>query len=366
MLGVVPKLISQLYAESIFVSIGEREFQIPRDLLTEPSNSPNYFSLGFTSFFASPRNHKVFPGLEREGLIRPPSILPPAVPKRDADTFAELLQMLQGYPVHIRDGAHRQKLLRDARYFHFKGLEQRLIPHSITYNQIRGRSEIALRLENVQKSGVSVSRIQQVDEGISGWVDYSRPHVEDEPAELVLEIAGENTKIHFTDGPRAEFFNDTSARVAKLFEVIATKLNLSITTQSLGLFTADGGEASSQLPSPGNTPLNKDWVRVSLQPESAIVLDGKEITYDHINHVTSADSPDTTGSRKRRRGPDGDVLPASDSTSEPWTVRTGQWRLQIRPVEAGKSDVECVLVAVKIDAVTSELARSMSRGFLSD
>ena len=337
------------------MSIGQREFQIPRDLLTEPSNSPNYFSLGFTTFFTTRSNQKLFPGLDREGLIRPPSILPPAVPKRDADTFAELLQMLQGYPVHVRDDVHRQKLLRDARYFHFKGLEQRLIPHSITYNQIRGNSEIALRLENVQKSGVSVSRVRQAEEGISGWVDYSRPLVEDEPAELVLEIAGENTKIHFTDGPRAEFFNDTSTRVAKLFGVIATKLDLSSTSSPLGLFAADGGEASSQLLSP----------RVSFEPESAIILDGKEFTYDHISHVTSADSPDTIGSRKRRRGPDGGVLLASDGNSETWTVRTGQWRLRIQPVEEGKSDVECVLVAVKIDAVTSELARSMSRGFLS-
>jgi hypothetical protein len=117
----VPKLISQLYEESIFISIGHREFQIPREILTDPGNSPNYFSLGFTFFFARP-NEDLFPGLDREGLIRPPSILPPSVPHRSAEVFDDLLRLLRGYPVDVRDETHRQALLRDARYFHFKGL----------------------------------------------------------------------------------------------------------------------------------------------------------------------------------------------------------------------------------------------------
>ena len=73
----MPKLISQLYEESIFISIGHREFQIPRDIFTGPGNSPNFFSLGFAVFFSTPDD--LFPGLDREGLIRPPSILPPSV-----------------------------------------------------------------------------------------------------------------------------------------------------------------------------------------------------------------------------------------------------------------------------------------------
>ncbi|PHH85532.1 hypothetical protein CDD83_285 [Cordyceps sp. RAO-2017] len=152
----LPKLTSQLFEESIFISIGHREFQIPRDLLTSPTNSPNYFSLGFAAFFTRPDN--MFPGLDREGVIRPPAILPPSVPNRSADTFADLLRLLRGYPVEIRDEVHRQELLRDARYFHFKGLEQQLIPHAISYNPLRRRDEIVLRLENVQKSGVSVAQ----------------------------------------------------------------------------------------------------------------------------------------------------------------------------------------------------------------
>ncbi|RQM07660.1 hypothetical protein DH86_00001685, partial [Scytalidium sp. 3C] len=50
----LPRLISQLYEESIFISIGHRDFQIPREVFSDPGNSPNYFSLGFAVFFSTP------------------------------------------------------------------------------------------------------------------------------------------------------------------------------------------------------------------------------------------------------------------------------------------------------------------------
>ncbi|PHH60538.1 hypothetical protein CDD81_1585 [Ophiocordyceps australis] len=367
----LPKLMSQLFEESIFISIGHREFQIPRDLLTSPTNSPNYFSLGFAAFFSRPDN--MFPGLDREGLIRPPAIRPPSVPNRSADTFAALLRLLRGYPVDIRDEAHRQELLRDARYFHFKGLEQQLIPHSISYNLMRQRDEIVLRLENVQKSGVSIARDgeaeaqpqpqlqyqQQPQHVFAAWVNYARPYVDDRPAELVLEIGGETTRVHFgPDGPRAEFFRDTKARVAKLLEVIATKLSLPPTTQPLGLLMATGG-ASSQPATPGNTPLSDDLVRVALGPDAAVVVDGKPLSTCQVDVDAAEVVADASqGLRKRRRTDDG----AADET---WIVKTGQWRLRLQSSKSGKSSVECVLVAVRIDAVSSELGRNMVRGFLA-
>lgn len=335
---IVPKLISQLYEESIFISIGHREFQIPREIFKDPGNSPNYFSLGFAAFFSRPDD--LFPGLDREGLIRPPSILPPSVPKRSADTFAELLHFLRGYPIHIRNETHRQELLSDARYFHFKGLEQRLIPHSLSYNQATRRDEIVLRLENIQKSGISVF-VSNTDP-LAGFVQYARPYLEDKPAELVLEIGGETTKLHFSGGnAKAEFFRDTKARIAKLFELVSSKLSSFQTTQPQSLSTALG-----------NTLLTDDYVRVVLEPESAIILDGKDYLEDFIKNESSGNEYP----RKRRRV-DG------DPENEEWVVRTGQWRLRIQAAPNGRG-VECVLVATKLDAMSSQLARNMSRGFL--
>lgn len=368
---LVPKLMSQLYEESIFISIGHREFQIPRDILTDPGNSPNYFTLGFGLIFS--RKDQVFPGLDREGLIRPPSILPPSVPNRSADTFAELLHLLQGYPVNIRNETHRDELIRDARYFHFKGLEQRLIPHSISFNSLRQRKEIVLRLENVQKSGVSVvheqmetsngnGTLNDEEDVLAGWVNYARPYVDDGPAELVLEIGGEATQIHFTEqGPRAEFIGDTRTRMAKLLEVIATKLGLPPTTQPLGLLMASGG-ARAVPAAPGNTPLSEDLVIIKLGREAAVTLDGE----DYIPpHAQAMDVGDLAGGnlRKRRRTETG------SSSEEPlegdrWTVKRGQFRLRIQRSTSGKSEVECAMEVVCLEVVRSEMGRNKTRGFL--
>ncbi|KAK3951884.1 hypothetical protein QBC32DRAFT_342820 [Pseudoneurospora amorphoporcata] len=432
----LPKLISQLYEEPIHITIGSTPFQVPRDIfsLSGPGNTPNFFTLGFAIFFTSPED--LFPGLDREGLIRPPSIVPPSAPNRSADIFKELLQMLRGYPVKIRDESHRQELLRDCRYFNFKGLEQRLIPHEKAFNQARGREEIVLRLRDILKSGISVVNEPVVGDPLAGWVNYARPYVDDKPMELVLEIGEEGTRLHFGPDPggkqqvRAEFFKDIKARVAKLFELVATKLNLPSSTQPLGLLMAKGGRGSEP-PTPGNTPpLSQDLVRVILDPEASITLDGQPWTPDDCNsslpvnettintipgtavlsvpYVPSSagrgpltaespnamsisnltqqeqqpqqQSPAVENPHKRRRldsNPPFGVatVPTSHLGGDEWIIKTGQWRLRIQSVDKenqnpnpapnpAKASVECCLVAVKLDALSSERRRNERRGFL--
>ncbi|KAI1813085.1 hypothetical protein GGS20DRAFT_554982 [Poronia punctata] len=376
----LPKLMSRLYEESIFISIGHREFQIPRDLFTSPGNTPNFFSLGFGLFFSSPKD--LYPGLDRNDLIRPPSIMPPSVPNRSAENFAELLHLLRGYPIHIRDDEHRAALLQDCRYFNFKALEQKLLPHHISFNQSRKKHEILMRIQDIFKSGLSVMNdnsspgVASGGEPLLGWVNYMRPYEDDKQRELVLEIGGETTKLHLNN-MRAEFVGQVKTRIARLFEVLATKLNLP-TTQPLGLLMASGG-ADSQPPSPGNTPLSEDLVRIYLDPEAHISLDGKPYTkateveemYTSMSASPSVgpgaphDSPLSSvdqysgPTRKRRR------VEWVDQNAEDWIVRTGQWRLRIQSSRSRKSAVECVLVAVKIDAYSTEQTRNAQRGFLS-
>ncbi|KAL2261955.1 hypothetical protein VTK26DRAFT_2912 [Humicola hyalothermophila] len=400
----LPKLISQLYEESIYTTVGNRQFQIPRDLFTaEPGNAPNFFSLGFGAFFSSPE--EVFPGLEREGLLRPPSIVPPSVPGRSADVFEQLLHLLRGYPVRVRDEAHRQELLRDCRYFNFKGLEQKLIPHWIGFNAARAREEIVLRLRDILKSGISVGKEPTPGDPLAGWVRYARPYVDERAYELVLEIGEGCTRLRVgcpssaaaaggaagggggggggggVINARAEFFGETRSRVGKLFEVIATKLNLPPPTQSLGLLMTQGG-ASSQPASPGNTPLSEDLVKVVIDHETSVVLDGKpwvpgglsveedaavgggfeEGSLYHQSPVTGTPLTAPRPMARKRRRVDGT---GAGGGMEDWIVKTGQWRLRIQGVKNGKAPVECCLVAVKLDALSSEQARNAQRPFLS-
>lgn len=143
--------------------------------------------------------------------------------RRSAKTFAGILDLLRGYPLHIRDAEYRQELIRDCRYFSLNGLEQQLIPHEISFNISRCKSELAIRLENVRPSGVSfVPSANSPKTGYDGWINYARPHVDEKSFELLVEIGDESMKI---DRPKmsAELFGTTKARIASLLQVIDGK-----------------------------------------------------------------------------------------------------------------------------------------------
>jgi hypothetical protein len=186
---------------------------------------------------------------------------------------------------------------------------------------------------------------------------------------LVLEVGGESTRLRFESGlgmglggvvnARAEFFGEMRMRMTKLLEVVSTKLNLP-PTQLMGLLMAQGG-GESPSPGPGNTPLSEDLVKVVIDSDSSVVLDGKPWTPAvEEEDLWGGDSAEMgLMSRKRRRIDDD-----QGGEEEEWIVRTGQWRLRIQGTRNGKAAVECCLVAVKLDAFSSERARNAQRQFL--
>ena len=403
----MPRLIAQLFECEIFIQIGDRHFQIPRDIFSSPGDSPNFFSLGFAVFFASPT--AVFPGLEREGLLRPPSITPPIVSSRSGDVFAELLHLLRGYPVHIRDEEHRACLLRDCRYYHLRGLEQKLIPHDISYNLERRQFEITVRLEDVRPSGITFvpdgegSSNPNANSTITGgWVHYARPFVDEDHRELIIEIGGGNTLVDLAT-MRAELHGLAKARVTSLCQVIANKMNLPANTP-LSLMVTPGNSSSSSSSSNNNTALTGDRIKIHIDSSTDITLDGEPFSPSHNYDTTSNGSnngtfqpadvpagysplegnapPPLTPSglyprlqtpsaaavqpnqqlpRKRRRV-DG------SERSRQWVVDRGQWRLRVHPsanASTGTSQMEVVFVAVKLEAHSSQRARNARRSFVS-
>lgn len=318
----MPRLTKQLFSTDIFIRIGGVPFQIPRDLFSSPGDSPNYFSLGFAQFFSTPT--EVFPGLDRNALLRPPSISPPTVPNRSGETFAELVKLLQGYNIDIRNDAHRSQLLRDARYFHLRGLEQKLIPCEISYNLRRSQSEILIRLEDVRQSGISFRPDTSTSNSSSGsgsaapsasglspaptskpaspapslggpqfrpgTVSYARPYTDDHSNTniLILEVStSESTTLHLPIDPtkprsdsepltlnlRATFHGSTLARITSLFSVIASKMGLPA-TQPLGLMMLQsGGGVAAQPVSPANSGVSERRVRVRISSDCYMDID---------------------------------------------------------------------------------------------
>ena len=301
--------------------------------------------------------------------------------------------MLKGYDVEIRNEDHRAELLRDARYFHLKGLEQRLIPHQISYNLARKKTEITMRLEDIRQSGVSFlsdasgqSSSVTSPEGSTassmltgpGWVNYQRPYVDSEAHSLVIEISGEESTF-LSVAPsnscnpvrigRATFHKQSLSRITSLFSVIANKMNLPI-TQPLGLMMMERGAGVASLPvSPGNTGVSEERVKVRIGPDAEVAVDGKRWLVaeddedDDDESEMDIDHAEAARTRKRRRnGREGEV-------GEEWVLKRAQWRLRVQPItggaQAGKTGMEVILGAVKIEAYSNERARNAARSFLA-
>lgn len=385
----LPRLTQQLFKSEIYIRVGDRDFQIPRDIFSSPGDSPNYFSLGFAHFFSTPS--EVFPGLNRQTLLRPPSILPPAVPNRSGAVFADLLRLLQGYDVHIRDEGHRAELLRDARYFHLRGVEQKLLPCEISYNLLRARREVLIKLEDIRQSGVTFSPdphspgVFKDSVGTSkpatplsahessniptGWIAYQRPFVDDGSCDLILELSSTEAMKVDIASMRAVFLEKTKARISSLFQVIANKLNLPA-TMPLGLMMMQsGGGVAAQPVSPANSGVSGERVRVRIGRDAWVELDGAVIDWEGKSiEAERRGSASSAAERERerflppiRRWKEGEEV----NTSAEWVVRKSQWRLRVEASEDDASRIEVVMQAVRIQAHTEERYRNAKRGFLT-
>lgn len=174
----------------------------------------------------------------------------------------------------------------------------------------------------------------------TGWVHYARPFVDETPLELILEIGSDHTILNFGihGKNQATFHGLTKLRVSALLQVIAGKVGTpaSISADTKVKFTMDA-----------TTDLTLDG-----KPADAATKSEIPQIADHIGTVMSPES--------KKRKLDDDLEPVVRE----WKVRTGQWRLRVQQ-EAGKSEAEIVLVAVKVDAFTCERAKNARRKFLS-
>ena len=266
------------------------------------------------------------------------------------------MRLLQGYEVEIRNETHRANLLRDARYFHLKGLEQRLIACEKSYNSKSGRNEILIRLEDIRQSGISFTPgVDPYNPNLlssTGYVLYARPYTDDATLNqiLVLETGSSECAIlhrsvvipsnldNVSLDAEVTFEGDTLRRVRALLKIIAAKVGLP-STQSLGLTqmknegpldpTAGSGTADGRL-------------KARLTDNSALIVDGEamdlERQRDHWLQVYG--------------------------TFEHNVVKRAQWRIKIEPRSRDREDVVAVLEVVKMEVYTRELARNAARGFL--
>ena len=240
--------------------------------------------------------------------------------------------------------------MKDARYFMFKGLEQRLIPHRIERNLLTGREEIGIRLEDIRQSGVSVFwgldnglDEQGREKGQIGMVQYARPFVDKKSYDLVVEMADECTKLHL-DKMQASVQSESQKKITKLMELISEKSVDNISGRSVGM-------------------LRDDQVDIDIK-DASIILDGTELCGKPIPIAYEGHCLDPQGPVAKKRKLDDLELEYGANTT--WKVRRGQWRLEVRPGMRlnGRLSYRVVMVAVKLEAYTEDKDRNRMREWL--
>lgn len=170
------RLQSLLSSEDIFCTIGNQSFKISKDLLINSGNYPNYFLINYDSQLTD--NLAI---IEAKNILRPPPQKPATVANRSPLLFSDLLEILRGNPLVIRDDEHRNILIRECRYYRFLELEQRIIKHKVVNSTTFRGQEILINLNDIQPKGlVKLSESPEVELPLT----YSRPLIK-EPARIL-------------------------------------------------------------------------------------------------------------------------------------------------------------------------------------
>ena len=290
----LPKLVHQLSTAEIFVRIGTCSFRIPRNIFSNPGDTPNFFTLGFSAFFGS----EIEPQVSKK-FIRPPPLAPPTVPNRSGQLFGDLLTALQGAPLEIQSEEHRQMLLKECRYYRFRNLEQKLIAHSITKNRCRQTEEIILNLEDVKLEGLS---LQPVRCGYNSAF-YKRPFADSEARELIFQVK-QNEMVALIKTPpakwEASFYDDAREKLHKMMNSFVKRFGCTKDTGQHG-YHVDVDDAAIIL---NGKPINPLVVCSNSRPED---YKGDD-----------SDSGSSSNMKKRKLGP---------STPLQMVCERSQWRL---------------------------------------
>lgn len=149
-------------------------------------------------------------------------------------------------------------------------------------------------------------------------------------------------------------------------------------TQPLGLmYLQSGGGVAAQPVSPANSGVSEQRVRVRLDGDTALEIDGSpaEVGIDtesgrvgirRVPHFSRIESEWLWGGNKVDHDRSKNLRADGEEAEMEWTIKRAHWRVRVEPVE-GDGDMrrmQVVLCGVKIEAYTVERARNSKRGFL--
>lgn len=178
----------------LYINVGGRVFCVPWSLFQKD---------GKHNFFTGPLMHSLLlPQIEDKAS-------PPVYIDRDPDIFEDIINHLRGYTIYIRDEMHRKNLLRDAQYYVFRQLSDKLLTSQQTVAGFGecNSPEVLLLLQDIRIvnmlpskamiAGIShtIEEIQTDEDWNATQVQYKRV-IEGPPHALLTQIGDISVSIH--------------------------------------------------------------------------------------------------------------------------------------------------------------------------
>jgi hypothetical protein len=196
------KLKNRLLQEPFHITVGGRLFKIPKELLTQKGNFPNYFSILYNNTLEDPYSHS-----QNLMFARPPPMTPHDSAK-SPDILEALLDGLRGKTIEIKSEEHRRNLLEDCRYYQFIALEQKIIKYQIHKNPFTGHDEILIGLNDIKPNGLLNDTMGSMIDANSSFttIKYSRPHVDRNVyRDLIIQL--DSSEVNLMVNATLTFYN---------------------------------------------------------------------------------------------------------------------------------------------------------------
>ena len=179
------KLMKRLLTEPLHIRIGGELFKIPRDLLTENGNYPNYFTTMLEGTLLDTYN------VINNKCIRPPPMTPYSC-NRSSKLFNDILYGLSGNQIIIQNENHRNDLIKECKYYQFLKLEQSLIKHQILTNPFTNNEEILINYEDIKVNNL----LNESNNENTSIIKYSRPFIDNNKfRDLIIQINSMNVNL---------------------------------------------------------------------------------------------------------------------------------------------------------------------------
>lgn len=169
---------------------------------------------------------------------------------RDPDIFADIVNHLRGYTIHIRDEMHRKNLLKDAQYYVFRQLGDKLLTAQQTVAGFGDGSspEVLLMLQDIRLVNVIGPKLSDSKDWTSTQIQYKRI-AEGTPHALLVQVSDLCIQIHTSSSTTKLIYETNEADLNKMLSMAktikATNVNMELFLDTYCAITIDDNQVKS-------------------------------------------------------------------------------------------------------------------------